>query len=156
MLKKYAGHEDKLLEKLRKKYVKASGTNRQNSTNRRNIVASPPPSSTSTRNDATPKTGQKDATSSFRNTVSSSFKSSVSVKINEKRYDLKIQFPETMENLVLPESISETTTYSEVWNLIAEEFDDEDLPPNFKAEDYCFFINASRITKTREEKENFP
>ena len=52
-----------------------------------------------------------------------------------------------MENLVLPESISETTTYSEVWNLIAEEFDDEDLPPNFTAEDYCFFINASRITK---------
>ena len=104
-------------------------TNRQNSTNRRNIVASPPPSSTSTQDDTTPKTGQKDATSSFRNTVSSSFKSSVSVKINEKRYDLKIQFPETMENLVLPESISETTTYSEVLNLIAEEFDDEDLPP---------------------------
>ena len=74
-------------------------------------------------------------------------------KVKIKKLDLILIIPELEEELVLMDCITEETKYSDLWDIIKEQCELEDLPLGFSRESYFFYLNdgKSRVTKTQEK-----
>ena len=69
-------------------------------------------------------------------------------KVKIKKLDLILIIPELEEELVLMDCITEETKYSDLWDIIKEQCELEDLPLGFSSESYFFYLNEAGHDQT--------